>query len=50
VEYGNVIKLNDEGDLAAYIIHLSVSDEGKEAILNSKVLDFCVNALTNNAA
>ncbi|MDR0445410.1 MAG: hypothetical protein LBG98_04005 [Puniceicoccales bacterium] len=43
---GNVIKLENAGDLAAYMINLS-TDKNKcaEAIFNSKVLDFCVNDL-----
>jgi hypothetical protein len=51
VEPGNVIKLDGRGDLAAYMIHLSMKEEKPaETILNSKVLDLCVRELVRGAA
>jgi hypothetical protein len=51
VEPGNVIKLENAGDLAAYMIHLSIKrGRSAEAILNSKVLDLCVNELISGRA
>jgi hypothetical protein len=54
VESGNVIKLENAGDLAAYMVCLANGSDDLQgntqyqAILNSKVLDHCVNELMSS--